>query len=175
MKKTLVAFLLVAVLAVPSAFAQFRADIGINAPFLVGIEVVNEAGEPEPYQIPAFLPIPYAQIAYNFNLGMVNLGLGLKAYTAIIASMLYPVAYAEIDVDPIVISATLGGGFYAFLVLTESTADFAPLLIPDLSVHFKLGKSFRLGLGALTFYNSEIEQDIFPYLIYFSAKFTLDF
>jgi len=174
-KKTFLLIVALCVLAVPAAFAQLRADIGINAPFLIGIEAPNLGAEGESVKIPAFLPIPYVQLAYNFDLGQINLGVGLKAYTAIIASMLYPVAYVEFDADPITVSASVGGGFYAFLVLTESIADFAPLIIPDVSINYRLGKSFRLGLSALTFYFSEIDQQVFPYAVYFSAKFTLDF
>ena len=46
------------------------------------------------------------------------------------------------------------------------------LLIPDLSVMFKLGQKFRLGAGVMTFIGTDISQDYFPYVIYAAAKFS---
>lgn len=167
-KKAIILAALVAMLAVP-AFAQWHVDIGAEIPFRVGIQSDNEDyGEFLNYM---FL-VPTGTIAYNFGLGPINLGVGGKLYTLIIESVLYPIAYAELDFDPVVVNLTAGGFGFLFFGLMNSFETGA-LLIPELSVQFKLGKSFRLGVGAMTFIGTEINQTAFPYIAYATAKFRI--
>lgn len=168
MKKTIILALLIALLAVP-AFAQWHVDIGAEIPFLIGIADTNEDyGEFINY---LFL-VPSGTIAYNFGLGPLNLGVGGKLYTLILESVVYPIAYAELDFDTMVVNLTTGGFGFLFFGLANSFETGA-LLIPELSVQFKLGKSFRLGVGAMTFIGTDIEQDTFPYIVYATAKFRI--
>lgn len=168
MKKAIVLAALAAMLAVP-AFAQWHVDIGAEIPIRIGVTDTNEDyGDFINY---LFL-VPSGTIAYNFGLGPLNLGVGGKLYTLIVESILYPVAYAELDFDPVVVNLTAGGfGFLFFGLLTQF--ETGALLIPELSVQFKLGKSFRLGVGAMTFIGTEIQQDAFPYIAYATAKFRI--
>ncbi len=168
MKKAIVLAALIAMLAVP-AFAQWRVDIGAEIPFLVGItDTSNDYSDFLSYM---FL-VPTGTIAYNFGLGPLNLGVGGKLYTLIVESVIYPMAYAELDFDPMVINLSAGGfGFLFFGLMTSF--ETGALMIPELSVQFKLGKSFRLGVGAMTFIGTDINQSYFPYIAYASAKFRI--
>lgn len=168
MKKVIVLAALAALLAVP-AFAQWHVDIGAEIPIRIGVTDTDEDyGEFMDY---LFL-VPNGTIAYNFGLGPLNLGVGGKLYTLILESLLYPVAYAELDFDPVVVNLTAGGFGFLFFGLW-SQVETGALLIPDLSVQFKLGRSFRLGVGAMTFIGTEIQQDTFPYIAYATAKFRI--
>ena len=168
MKKAIVLATLAAMLAGP-AFAQWHIDIGAEIPVRIGVTNNNEDyGEFLNY---LFL-VPSGTIAYNFGLGPLNIGVGGKLYTLIFESLLYPVAYAELNFDPVVVNLSAGGFGFLFFGLMNSI-ETAALLIPDLSVQFKLGKSFRLGAGIMTFLGTEIAQEAFPYIFYASAKFRI--
>lgn len=167
MKKAIILAALAAMLAVP-AFAQWHVDIGAEIPFLVGVtDTSSDYGEFLNYM---FL-VPTGTIAYNFGLGPLNLGVGGKLYTLIVESIVYPIAYVELDFDPMVVNLTAGGFGFLFFGLMNSFETGA-LLIPELSVQFKLGKSFRLGAGVMTFIG-DMNQSTFPYIAYATAKFRI--
>ncbi|TFG85193.1 MAG: hypothetical protein E4H20_00965 [Spirochaetales bacterium] len=170
MKKLSLLFLMLALIAAPAAFAQFRIDVGFNAPMLIGIENLD-GPEGDPVEVPSFIPLPFGQISYNMDLGALSVGAGLRAYTLIIESLAWPCAYVEFDVDPVVITLSGGGGFFLYFgVLGNGTLDMH-MFIPELMAHFKLGKFTRLGIGGMTFIGLE-NQDVFPYIIYGSLQFS---
>jgi hypothetical protein len=169
MKKLAILLALVLLVAVPAAFSQFRVDLGFNAPISVGFSGLDIDGES--VDVPSFIPLPFGQIAYGLDLGPLTLGVGLKAYTLIIMSMAWPNLFVELDVDPIVITASAGGGLFIYFgALGSGTLD-THMFIPDLTAHLKLGRVARLGLGVMTFVASE-DQGVFPYIFYGSLQFS---
>jgi len=132
------------------ANAQVRLDANIQWPFYLGINLENLTGgvqgttEISKY---AFL-LPELEASYQFGGANLRGGIGLKAYTLIIESFGWPMAYLELVLDPIVLRAELGGGlFYAFGL--ASASGTARIIIPQLEVSWKLADWFRLGAGAL--------------------------
>ena len=169
MRRITVLLLVLMVVTATSAFAQFRIDIGFNAPIAVGVESVNSPSG-EPFKIPSFIPLPFAQASYAFNLGPLTMGLGLKAYTLIIESIAWPTAYVELAFDPFLVSLSGGGGYlFYFGVLGNGSLD-THVFMPDLAAEVKLGRFARLGLGIMTFVGFE-GQESFPYLFYGSLHF----
>lgn len=169
MKKLAILLALVLLVAVPAAFSQFRADIGFNAPISIGFSS-PELGV-ESLDVLNFIPLPFGQIAYGLDLGPITVGLGLKAYTAIVLSVAWPTLFVELDLDPIVLTASAGGGLFMFFgVIGAGTLD-TNMFIPELAAHLKLGRVARLGLGAMTFVASE-DQGVFPYIFYGSLQFS---
>jgi hypothetical protein len=58
--------------------------------------------------------------------------LGLKAYTAIIESVAWPTLFVELDVDPVIITASAGGGLFIYFgAIGTGTLD-TNMFIPDL-------------------------------------------
>ncbi|HAE21156.1 MAG TPA: hypothetical protein DCG47_02375 [Spirochaetaceae bacterium] len=169
MKKIAILVALVLLVAVPAAFSQFRVDIGFNAPISIGFSGFDIDGES--VDVPSFIPLPFAQLSYGFDLGPVNLGIGLKAYTLIIESLAWPTLFVELDVDPVIITASVGGGLFIYFgAIGNGTLD-THMFIPDLAAHLKLGRVARFGLGVMTFVASE-EQELFPYIFYGSLQFS---
>ena len=151
MKKMIFLVLIITVFFVPSAFAQFRLDLGADVIVSAGIKNSGLDDDPTVDVISNYvIPIPEATFSYQFPVGPVNLGAGLQFYTAILESITWPVIFAELDLSPVVVSIKTGGlGFLIFGLASDSfTGD---VLISDLNAAYKLGKSFRLGLGAKIF------------------------
>lgn len=173
MKKVAIALVALLILAAPAAFAQFRVDAGFNAPLRVGISGLPGVSS-DPIEVPAFLPLPFVQLSYSPSIGPINLGVGLKAYTLIILNLAWPTVYAEIDLHPIVLQASVGGGFLFYFGAIGSGVLDTNMVMPELAAFLKLGKTGRLGLGAMTFIASE-NQEVFPYLIYGTLQFAFPF
>lgn len=176
MKKVVIAVLIL-VVAGASAFADWRADIGMDIPWRLGATVQDAVGDTQSESLDVlseftFL-LPEVMIGYEAQVGPLNLGVGGRLFTFILESLVYPVGFAELDAGPVAVNLNVGGGGFLFFGLYNNFHT-ASLYIPDLSVHAKLGKSLRLGLGAATFLGGET-QEVFPYLIYLSGKFVVRF
>jgi hypothetical protein len=160
-------FILVIALVLLSmpAFADFRLDLGFDVPISLG-----GGGESIP-----FLPIPEVCLYYMWNVGPVNMGAGLRAFTFIIESAAWPNFIAEYTTGPVVFEAQLGGVFLVAFGAFGSTSTFGSVLIPDLSAWFKIGKTgaFRLGGGILGLYATSLSSSI-GWQLYFGGKVALD-
>jgi hypothetical protein len=173
-KKLLVALAVLMLLSLP-AFADFRLDIGINVPFGLGVTgTSNDIGSAIGNW--PFIPIPEIALYYFWGLGPVDLGVGLRAYTFLIESIAWPNLVAEFKLDPVVIQAQVGGGFFAAFGLAGNATAFGQVLIPDLSAWFKIGKTgaFRLGGGIIGFYAPNALGNIMPWLFYVGGKVALE-
>ncbi len=177
MKKILILVLVIAIFLVPSAFAQFRLDMGLDIPVQMGIhisELTNSTDTSVNILEKYTFLLPEATGSYQVSLGPVKLGAGVQLYTLILESIAWPVVYGELDLSPVVLSAKVGGlGFLVFGLYNHSgTGD---VLIPDINVAYKLGKSFRLGVGVMGFTGKDMHTDNVPYLIYLSGRFSMLF
>jgi hypothetical protein len=170
MKYFVIVAVLVLVLAAP-AFAQFRIDLGAIVPMTVGTlsgSGVETSGEIGAFLREHILPFPEASFYYQFNAGPVRLAPGVRAFTLILESLLWPNVLVELALGPVFIDAQLGGLFFVAFGLANN-ADAGKVLIPDLSVWVGLGKkrTFRLGGGVLGLMAPEISGDtmlILPYV-----------
>lgn len=171
LKKAIILAALAAMLAVP-AFAQWRVDIGADMPFYAGI-TDSIVGDATGGNIPYFIPFPNAALSYQFDLGLISLGVGAKVYSFILLNILSPMAYVEMDFDPLVVNLSAwGGGFLVFGLVNEFLTE--NFIVPDLSVMFKLGKrqTLRLGGGVMTALSLEGSQGVFPFIAYGTIKFS---
>lgn len=95
MKKTFIVLFLILAL-VPSAFGQFRFEIGANAPvaayFITGdgslygdyLDMIDTVG---------LIPKPNLSLVLQTNLGgILRIGAGIKAQSILVASLAYPAA-----------------------------------------------------------------------------------
>jgi hypothetical protein len=178
MKRVFIALAIFAVVAA-AGFADWRADIGVDIPWQLGATVeqgvLGDDPQNESLNVLAELTIllPEVMIGYEGRLGPVNVGAGARVFTFILESLLYPAAFAEVDVGPVAVNLNVGGGGFLFFGLANQFQT-ANLWIPDLSAHLKLGESLRVGVGMASFLGGETQQ-VFPYVIYLSGKFVVRF
>jgi hypothetical protein len=137
-----------------SASAQLRLDIDINDPIYFGYTsggTLTGTWNSYPY-----IPLPDAKLVYQLALGPIHLGGGVRVFTFIIENLLYPEIFAELDLNPVVVNLSVGGfAFLHFGLLSallngtgyENLNGFAEVVIPDLSVSFKVNDVFRIGGG----------------------------
>ena len=174
MKKFMIVLAILVLVAVPT-FAQWRLDVGAVVPRGVGLSIggttdtkisgVDMASWP-------FIPFPEAAIYYTGELGPVSLGVGARAFTLILETILWPNAFVELNLGPVALEAQVGGGFFAMFGLASAT-ETGKVFLPDLSAWFKIGKkgNFRLGGGLIGLYMPEItDTDAIPFLLYLGGK-----
>ncbi len=178
MKKSLVVLVILILLATP-VFAQWRLDVGAIVPRGAGLSLGGETeaiiGGVDMAAWP-FIPFPEAGLYYTGNLGPVSLGIGVRAFTLILETILWPNAFAEVNLGPLAIQAQLGGGLFAMVGVASSTAT-GQVFMPDLSAWLKIGKkgNFRLGGGLIGLYMPEITgTDAIPFLVYLGGKVAIE-
>lgn len=177
MKRYIIVLALFVAIITP-AFSQMRIDIGIDIPRGIGAALDGSAEisqETADVFKKYFIPFPEAAIYYQFDLDTVKLGIGARAYTFILETVIWPNAFAEVNLGPVAIQAQLGGGLFGLIGLYNSIQT-GSVFFPDLSVWYKLGKkqSFRLGLGVLGIYLPEIASDGMAFAYYFGGKVVLE-
>jgi hypothetical protein len=156
MKKLFVPVAILILVGAVSVGAQLRVDLGVNMPAYFGY---SSGGASTGAGSQQFVPFPNARLAYQFGGGLLDWGIGVRLFTFIIDSVLYPEAYVELNLDRFTFSLNLGG--VAFLEIRLPGAGFTALginnisglqsvILPDLNVAFKVNDWLRLGGGVFT-------------------------
>jgi hypothetical protein len=137
-----------------TASAQVRLDIDINDPIYFGYtDTGTQTGIWNPYP---YIPIPDAKLMYQFSLGPINLGAGVRVFSLIIENFAYPEIYGELVLNPFTVNLSVGGlEFLMFGLLSDALTPagvtglngYVPLIIPDLSVSYKLNDIVRISGG----------------------------
>lgn len=169
-------YLLVAVFAawcLVSVPAQVRLDLGVDIPLRISA-VVEGSEMTGSIDVPYTLPFPSSGLYYTFGAGPLNLGVGARMYSLILLSALWPNVIAELDLGPGVLQAQLGGGAFMFFGLLSDFQTGA-VFIPDLSAWFKLGKTLRLGGGAMGLFIDELAESAMPVVFYLGIKAAIRF
>jgi hypothetical protein len=177
MKRLVLVVALIAVLAFP-AFSQFRIDLGVDVPMTIGvmgngeIETSNEAGD---FLKEHILPFPEASFYYQFSAGPLTLAPGVRTFTFILETVLWPNLMAELELGPVYLQGQIGGLLFAVFGL-YSNADFGNVLLPDLSVWVGLGKkrNLRLGGGVLGMALPDLTTEGIAIIPYLGGKVSLD-
>ena len=172
MKKYMVIVVLIA-LCLVSVSGQTRLDLGIDIPLRISA-VVEGSELADGVDVPYTLPFPSAGLYYTFGAGPLNLGVGARMYSLILLSALWPNVIAEMDLGPAVLQAQLGGGAFMFFGLV-SEIHAGAVFIPDLSVWFKLGRTLRLGGGAMGLFIEDFAATALPVVFYVGAKAAIRF
>jgi hypothetical protein len=173
MKRLPVLFSLLVFLAAP-AFADWRIDIGFDIPRGMGASVDGEEttfSEATDFFSKYIIPLPEAGAYYFGETGPFRAGVGIRVFTALLVSVWWPNAFAELDFGRFVIAGQLGGGVFGTFGLVNDIQS-GSVLIPDLSAWLKVGNVFRLGGGAVGVMLPE-EENAVVFLYYLGAKFAL--
>lgn len=176
--KKLILLGFIVILTIPGAFAQVRLDLAIEVPVILGITAKsNDSNLNDSINLLKDIgtfTFPSAMVAYQFPIGPVKTGIGLKAYSIIFETIAWPYAYVELDLSPIVINAGVGGLGFLWFGLWNNAAG-SNILIPDIHIAYKIGKTFRLGLGAIAFTGIEGLESVVPYTIFLTGRFSILF
>ncbi len=173
MKKKVCTILIVLVVAAAfPAVADIQVDIGVNVPFLFGVEFADE--DAQQWSEYAFV-LPDAKVSYFMEFGNLKLGAGLRAFTIILESLVYPTVTAEYDISDVRLSASIGGGAFALIGLYNDIFT-GNIWMPEVSAIYRVNEWFGLGVGATGFFipgEEELVENPFPYAAYALARFTL--
>jgi hypothetical protein len=177
MKKVILLVAAVALLA-PAAFADWRADIGVDIPWKIGVSIDTGSGDPLTQTLDVleqftFL-LPEAFVAYEVPLGPVSLGLGGRIFTFLVESVIYPAAFAEVALGPVAVNLNVGGGAFGFFGLYNNVHT-GQLVIPDLSANFLISDSLRIGVGTAALIFDQAASGTVPFIVYLGGKFVVRF
>jgi hypothetical protein len=119
-------------------------------------------------------PFPEASLYWQFHVGPVRLAPGIRFFTFIVESVMWPNLIAEMQLGPVFFEGQLGGLAFVYFGLF-SGLEFGQVLIPDLSVWVGLGKKkqFRLGAGVIGLMVPEISTSSMLFAGYLGAKVSL--
>jgi hypothetical protein len=147
-----------------SLFAEFRIDTGLD---LLLIQAPERNRDDSVLLNGFFLPLPEFGLYGQFNFGDFHAGAGLRGFSYIFYSALWPVVYGEYDLGQFTFHAQIGGGLHGTLDLlggmdavsgVESTNSsnavlrLSSTIIPEVSVWYRFGKFFRVGAGWITLF-----------------------
>lgn len=177
MKKAVLIAVLATAMVIP-AFSQVRLDVGVEIPITVG--VISSSGVETAGDVGEFLshplPFPYANFGYQINAGPLKIVPGIRVFTIVLESILWPNVLVELELGRLSIDAQVGGlAFVVFGLFTD--ADFGAVVVPDVSVWYGLGKKgqFRLGGGVIGLYVPELTEDAMAIVPYLGGKVALTF
>jgi hypothetical protein len=179
MRKIILIAVLLSIFAVFSATAQvqFRLDPLVTIPVYAGSSAL---GSVLGGWVPNFIPIPELDAYLQFNFTPFRFGVGLMVLTAIIINVVIPDVYAEFDVDPFVFRLSVAGGaFFIFGLLANVITSLggqsfytAPIIMPDISVAWKVADFFRLAVGCI-FFTDFHNMSNFIFIPYLQARFVI--
>lgn len=171
-RKLLVVIGLVALAAAP-AFCDWRFDLGIDGVF--GLSALTDSGsDSTDFGELRFFTLPIGGAAYEWDLGPVNLGVGIRGISLLIINVLWPDVFASLELGPAVIEAHVGGLVFAGFGLV-SFFESGEVFIPELSAWFPLGKRkiFHLGAGAVGVYLPDFEDEAVAFIYFVGVKWVL--
>jgi len=182
MKRQLVLAVVAAALllgATSQARAEVRLDFDIPVIIAAGLNVSDLTGSSTvSWDLSGLhIPLPYVELAYQFGEGSIRGGVGLRTYTLLVEFMGWPIGYAEIEFDRLILRAELGGFAFFFLgVVNQIYADGYTLkvVLPDVQLSYAIAPWFRVGVGAITLaplgnFNN------FGWMFYINGRFALTF
>jgi hypothetical protein len=170
------AVVLLAVVAA-GAGAELRFDANIAWPMYLGVKLDSSTfgTSSQGMDISKFLILfPDVELYWQFGGQGLRAGIGARVFTLILESVAYPAAFIELDLNPFVLSANVGGGAYAFFGLF-SQAGTGAFWLPDVNVAFKFNDWFRVGVGAYGLFIPSIQSSgtILPFALYANARFVV--
>ncbi|MEW6549266.1 MAG: hypothetical protein AB1407_07395 [Spirochaetota bacterium] len=182
MLRRLVIIGLALVFLLPSAFADFRFEIGVNTPVYAGLASLadmEQIGVGLGEGLDGVLPILNLGLMLQSDLGPLKIGFGLKAQSYyLLATIAYPVIQASLELGPLIAEASAGGYFYGLLVFGDELGGVTnyPIYLGDLSLWLGLGKknTFRIGAGAVGAFGPDLDIGLTPFIAYAGLKVVLD-
>ncbi len=169
-KRRLLMVLVVMCGSVAHLTAEVQIDLGLNVPYYVGITTEDDDLDAA---LDWLFLLPDAKVAWFHAVKPVRLGGGLRLWTLVLQSVVYPTLAVEADAGPFVLNAGAGGGMFLFFGL-YSGLQTAGVFVPDLSVGYRFTESFSLGAGAAFLFAPEVaDLSSFGYMGTLFARYTI--
>lgn len=138
------ALLIVLLLVISSQLhAGSQWDITLSVPYYAGVKSSDgNVGEFSNY---LFL-VPDVQWHYYWGSDKFHFGPGVRLFTLVIESAIYPIFSLESVLGGFVINAQFGGGVFLLFGLHNQAAAEV-LFLPEISVAYRFGKKKRFSVG----------------------------
>ena len=155
MKKTILFVVIFCLFALIIPGTPVFADIGIGGRIDAGLDLFvfpgsTETNTDDDMSVMPVIPLIDAGFYGQFNIGMLNLGLGFRAFSIIVFNVFSPSIYAEFNLWRFSLNAQItGGALYVFPLYLFA----GPYFFPELSIWYTLNShknQMRLGVGAIT-------------------------
>ena len=156
------------------AFADVRYDISLNIPFVFGIDADDEDDDIQEFTEYIFV-VPDLKVHKFWGDEQFRIGAGVRAFTLILESLVYPTVTAEMDIDPFRLSAGVGGGAFLFFGLYTDLVT-GNVWLPEVSAAYKANEWLQYGVGATAVMSGEADdlfEQNFPYTAYAFLRFSL--
>jgi hypothetical protein len=153
-KKLLLLCLLLAISGSSRVFGAFQFDMGLGFPFFYGAFDKGSVTAIPPERSTVSIPLLFNDVSihYYFSVGDFRVGPGIRFTGYYLINFMYPVISAEYDTRHLRFNATLGGG--SVVLFGGAIGFFSGLiLIPELSVAWKVKDWFNAGLALTGVYN----------------------
>ncbi|HAP43413.1 MAG: hypothetical protein A2087_01830 [Spirochaetes bacterium GWD1_61_31] len=168
--KRLIMVLFIALAFSVVASAQVRIDLGIDVPLSVGAVAEGIGLVGDPLDLPVTLPFPSAGLYYRLGDGGLRFGVGARMYSLVFISLVWPNAFVELELGPVVLAGQVGGGAFFMFGLLGNRTEFGQVFMPDVSAWFKLGDTFRVGAGAIGLFLPDVTSEALPVVFYLGVK-----
>jgi len=154
-----IVFLILFALVIPGT--SLFADFGVGGRFDAGLDLFvfpnSSTTEDDGMTVMPIIPLLDMGFYGQFNLGMLNLGAGIRGFSIIVINVFYPSVYAELNLWRFTLNAQIGGGaLYLFPIVLA----VGPYFVPELSMWYTLtplnrNQGLRLGMGVLTLLSTQ--------------------
>jgi hypothetical protein len=162
MKKTILFIVFFCFLALVIPGTALFADIGLGGRLEAGLDLFTYfpyMSSSEDAEISVLPVIPMLDLgAYGqFNMGVLNFGAGVRAFSVIFVNVFLPSVYAELNIWRFTFNAQVSGGaFYLFPIYIMA----GPYFLPEISLWFTADTfnktdKLRFGAGAVTLIGSK--------------------
>jgi hypothetical protein len=157
------------------AYSELRVDIGISVPLYFGI-VIDTGDETTGDWADYTFVIPDLAVNYIFDLSLIKLGVGIRAFTFLVESLIMPNILAEVNLGPFVVHGSIFGAIFMPFGLYNDFF-FEEIGLFDLNVSYKLVEWFRLGVGAVAGFefNPDYDMGATPFVFYAFGRFSFSF
>ncbi len=168
----LVLIILVILLGAASPLAaDWQFDIGLNVPLFVGISTPEEDFQ---QALDYAFIFPDFKAHYFWGSDLLRVGVGARAFTLILETLLYPTITAEVDIDPFRFTGSIGGQAFLFFGLYNDIVT-GNLWLPEVTAAYKVNDWFQAGAGLtgmIFFDEDDIVNEAFPYVVYAFGRFS---
>jgi hypothetical protein len=179
MKKTILFVVIFSFFALVIPGTPLFVEIGLGGRIDAGLDLfiihLSDTHMNDEVSISPIIPLLDAGFYGQYTFGMLNLGVGFRAFSLIVVNVFSPSIYVELNLWRLTLNAQLtGGALYVFPLYLIA----GPYFIPEVSLWYTLNSSkknqMRLGVGAITLMspqtvNEEVMRDISNNVIFYIA------
>jgi hypothetical protein len=156
-------------------FAQTSyVDIGIKVPFSWGLGSTELDGDISG-AVDYVFPVPDINYGLMFGDGPLTFGVGARFFTIILESLVYPQLMFRGEFDPLVVTASAGGGAFLYFGLANGIGT-PNIITSEITGAYKVNDWFQLGLGTTIVYafaDNDVMTGGYAYPIYVFGRFAL--